>query len=79
MSAFASSGQSAIKLLGSYVPKGDLSRCSNVREQSCGYSITSSVRASSRDVTQSSSDRPRGARSVRSASAVILIESNQRD
>jgi hypothetical protein len=26
---------------------GDLSRCSNVREQSCGYSITSSARASS--------------------------------
>src|SRR5262245_27264112 len=29
------------------LPGGDLSRCSNVREQSCGYSITSSAATSS--------------------------------
>ena len=28
-----------------FVPRGDLSKCSNVREQSCGYSITASARA----------------------------------
>ena len=38
-----------LKLIGSpeNVPKGDLSRCSNVREQSCDYSITSSARSGS--------------------------------
>jgi len=32
-------------------PRGDLSKCSNVREQSCGYSITSSATDSSDDGT----------------------------
>jgi hypothetical protein len=38
------------------VPRGDLSRCSNVREQSCGYSITSSARASRLGATSRPSD-----------------------
>jgi hypothetical protein len=33
-----------------HVPGGDLSRCSNVREQSCGYSISSSAAADSPDL-----------------------------
>ena len=42
-SAFASSGHACRIGLGSFVPIGDLSRCSNVSRQSCGYSITSSA------------------------------------
>src|SRR5262245_17029919 len=34
-------------LLQQNLPRGDLSRCSNVREQRCDYSITPSARASS--------------------------------
>ena len=37
-------------------PRGDLSRCSNVRGQSCGYSITSSARASRLGATSRPSD-----------------------
>src|SRR5262245_51726071 len=47
MSASTSSGHATNPALIRVVPEGDLSRCSNAREQSCGYSITSSARARS--------------------------------
>ena len=42
-SAFASSGHACRIGLGSFVPIGDLSRCSNVGGQTYGYSMTSSA------------------------------------
>jgi len=44
MSASASCGHTARLARVGNVPRGDLSRCSNVREQGCSYSITSSAR-----------------------------------
>ena len=46
-SAFASCGHNPAKAYRRLVPLPDLSRCSNVYDQTCGYSITSSARASS--------------------------------